>query len=80
MQLSIDILNKSFILLLSRLKGATRLMGMKRNETSTFIWMAGVVLAHLGITLVHGSAHAQARVPLSPAATVFVFGVIWQAH
>ena len=51
-------------------------MGMKRNETSTLLWMAGVVLVHLVITLVHGSAHAQAQVPLSPAATVFVFGVI----
>jgi hypothetical protein len=76
LQMIEEIFNKLFILFLSRVKGVTRLMGMRRNETSTLIWMAGVVLVHLGITLVHGSAHAQARVPLSPAATVFVFGVI----
>lgn len=38
--------------------------------------MAVVVLAHLVISIVHGMAHAEAHVPLSPAANVFVFAVI----
>jgi hypothetical protein len=48
-------------------------MGMNRNAR---IWLAGVVLAHLVISVVHGSAHTNAHVPLSPAATLFVFTVI----
>jgi hypothetical protein len=38
--------------------------------------MAGIVLTHLAITVVHGSAHTNARVGLSPAQSVFVFAVI----
>ena len=35
-----------------------------------------MVLTHLVVSLVHGIAHAQAHVPLSPAANLFVFIVI----
>ena len=38
--------------------------------------MAAVVLAHLVVTVVHGTAHTGAHVPLSPAANVFVITVI----
>jgi hypothetical protein len=42
----------------------------------TRTWLTAVVLAHLVISLVHGLAHAQAHVPLSRAANLFVFLVI----
>jgi len=35
--------------------------------------LAAVVLAHLALTVVHGSAHSGAHVELSAAGTVFVF-------
>ena len=35
-----------------------------------------IVLAHLIVTVIHGTAHTKAQVPLSPAATAFVFSVI----
>src|SRR5262249_60882259 len=38
--------------------------------------MAAVVLLHFFISVVHGSAHAGANIPLSAAANVFVFAVI----
>ena len=38
--------------------------------------LAAVVLAHLGISFVHGWAHSGARVDLSPGAMLFVYGVI----
>jgi len=38
--------------------------------------MAAIVLAHLVISIVHGTAHTKAHVPLSPAANVFVIAVI----
>jgi hypothetical protein len=40
------------------------------------ITLAGIVLAHLVITIVHGTAHAKAQVPLSYLASLFVFAVI----
>ena len=46
------------------------------NETTTWRWLTAAVLAHFIISLVHGSAHAQANVPLSRAGTLFVFIVI----
>jgi len=61
---------------LSRFKPLTRLMGMNRNKSTTWIWMAGIVLAHLVISIVHGSAHTNAHVALSPAGNLFVFVVI----
>lgn len=53
-----------------------RLLGMARNGRSLRIWLVWVVLVHLGLSLVHGAAHAQANVPLSRAGTLFVFIVI----
>jgi hypothetical protein len=49
---------------------------MSRNDNSAWRWMAAVVLTHLVVSMVHGIAHAQAQVPLSPAANTFVFIVI----
>jgi hypothetical protein len=49
---------------------------MSRNGNSAWRWLAAVVLTHLAVSMVHGIAHAQAQVPLSPAANMFVFIVI----
>jgi hypothetical protein len=38
--------------------------------------LAGVVLSHLGITIVHGAAHAGADVPTTTAGTLFIALVI----
>lgn len=38
--------------------------------------MAVFVLIHLGISVIHGTAHSNARVNLSTAGNVFVFTVI----
>jgi len=35
-----------------------------------------IVLAHLAVTVFHGRAHAGAVVPVSPAASIFIFTVI----
>jgi hypothetical protein len=40
------------------------------------MWMAAAVLAHLLVSIVHGSAHTGAHVPLSQAANLFVYVVI----
>jgi hypothetical protein len=47
---------------------------MRRNTTFTLLMAA--VLAHLAVSVIHGSAHAGAQVPLSPAANIFVYVVI----
>ena len=39
-------------------------------------WLTAAVLAHLVVSIAHGSAHSGAQVPLSPAANLFVFVVI----
>ena len=49
---------------------------MKRNRSSTSIWLATIVLAHLVISVAHGTAHTRAYVPLSLAANIYVFVVI----
>jgi len=49
---------------------------MSTKHTSIWRWLAAAVVAHLVVSLVHGSAHARADVPLSQAATLFVFAVI----
>src|SRR5262245_6863854 len=46
------------------------------KHRSAWFWLAGFVLAHLGISFVHGAAHAQAQVPLSWAGNLFVYVVI----
>src|SRR5436190_8853728 len=49
---------------------------MKRTRDRLWLWLGGTVLAHLAISFVHGAAHAQAHVPMSFAANLFVFAVI----
>jgi hypothetical protein len=49
---------------------------MSRNSNSAWRWLAAAVLTHLVVAFVHGTAHAQAHVPLSPAANLFVLIVI----
>jgi hypothetical protein len=49
---------------------------MSRNHNSAWKWLTAVVLAHLVVSIVHGAAHADAHVPLSRAANLFVFIVI----
>jgi hypothetical protein len=61
---------------MSRSVMVIRLLGMRRTHTRQWIWLAGVVIAHLAISLVHGAAHAQAHVAMSPASNAFVFVVI----
>jgi len=39
-------------------------------------WLYLVVLGHLALGVLHGTAHSRAAVPLSTAATAFVFLVI----
>lgn len=61
---------------MSRFAVAIRLLGMKRTHDRLWIWLGGTVMAHLAISFVHGAAHAQAQVPMSLAANLFVFIVI----
>jgi hypothetical protein len=51
-------------------------MGMHRSANPMGKWVAAIVMIHFAVTAVHGLAHAEAHVPLSPAANLFVFGVI----
>ena len=61
---------------MSRSGAVVRLLGMKRTRDHLWRWLGGIVLAHLAISFVHGAAHAQAHVPMSFAANLFVFAVI----
>jgi len=49
---------------------------MSAGTGSIRSWLAAVVVAHLFISVVHGTAHNGAHVSLSPAGTLFVFLVI----
>ena len=49
---------------------------MNRSGNPAWIWLTVAVLAHLVVSIVHGAAHAQAEVPLSRAANMFVYTVI----
>jgi hypothetical protein len=49
---------------------------MKSMTNPAWTWLTAVVLGHLIISMAHGAAHAQAQVPLSRAATLFVYIVI----
>jgi len=51
-------------------------MDMKTKSNRVWTWLVWIVLAHLVISFVHGAAHAQAQVPLSQAASLFVYIVI----
>lgn len=46
-------------------------MGMTKRQA-----LAAVVAIHLGISIVHGSAHDGAHIPLSFAGTLFVYIII----
>ena len=49
---------------------------MRSTRNRPWIWLGGVVIAHLAISVLHGAAHAQAHVPMSRAANMFVFVII----
>jgi len=49
-------------------------MRSRRVRAST--WLVAIVVVHLVISVVHGSAHTGAQVALSPAQNLFVFIVI----
>ena len=49
---------------------------MKSTGGSTWAWLTAAVVAHLAVSFVHGFAHAQAKVPLSLVANLFVYIVI----
>jgi hypothetical protein len=40
------------------------------------LWGTGIVLAHLLVTIVHGTAHSRLNIGLSPGETLFVILVI----
>ena len=61
---------------MSRLALPARQLGMGRNANPARSWLTAAVLSHLVISIVHGAAHAEALVPLSRAANLFVFSVI----
>lgn len=49
---------------------------MSTNRPRLRTWLAALVVAHLAISIAHAAAHAGAHVPLSRAASLFVFSVI----
>ena len=61
---------------MSRLALPARQLGMGRNANPARSWLTAAVLSHLVISIVHGAAHAEALVPLSRAANLFVLIVI----
>jgi hypothetical protein len=56
--------------------GPARLPDIARTKHAAWRWLTAAVLVHLVVSIVHGAAHSAAHVPLSPAANLFVFGVI----
>ena len=48
---------------------------MDRSGLPTRQWLTATIVVHLVISIVHGMAHNQAEVPLSPAANLFVIVV-----
>lgn len=60
--------------------GQVRRAGTAGGEWHGADWaLAAVVLVHLVISILHGRAHSGAQVPLSLAATLFVYIVILAA-
>ena len=49
---------------------------MNERGNSAWTWLASAILVHLLVSVGHGVAHAQARVPLSQAAGLFVLIVV----
>ncbi len=54
----------------------SRVINRSRTRHAAWRWLTAAVLVHLAVSIVHGAAHAEAHVPLSRAANLFVFGVI----
>ena len=52
-------------------------MTLHQARDPGWTWLTATVLAHFVVSIAHGTAHVRAHVPLSPLASVFVFGVIW---
>jgi hypothetical protein len=50
--------------------------GMGRSIDPAARWLTAAVLSHLVISIAHGAVHAEAQVPLSRAANLFVVTVI----
>jgi hypothetical protein len=53
-----------------------RLVGMAHHQSAPRRWLTAIVAAHLVVCAVHGAAHDGAHVPLSMAASLFVYIVI----
>ena len=51
-------------------------MGMSTNRRRLRTALVAAVVAHLVISIAHGTTHTGAHVPLSPAASLFVYAVI----
>jgi hypothetical protein len=51
-------------------------LDLARTGHAAWRWLTAAVLVHLVVSIVHGTAHSGAQVPLSRAANLFVFGVI----
>jgi hypothetical protein len=49
---------------------------MQATRWPVGVWLTVAVFVHLGLSIAHGAAHAGAHVPLSRAATLFVYVVI----
>jgi hypothetical protein len=50
---------------------------MNGKGVSAWRWLTAVIFLHLIVSTIHGTAHAKANVPLSPAAGLFVLLVIF---
>jgi hypothetical protein len=46
------------------------------SPATVWKWMAAIVVVHLLISVIHGTAHTEASVPMSVPANLFVFVVI----
>src|SRR5262245_52030360 len=55
--------------------GSARLLDSGQTNRSSWRWLTAAVLVHLVVSIVHGTVHSRAQVPLSHAASLFVFGV-----
>jgi hypothetical protein len=49
---------------------------MRQDDRHVRLWLSAAVLGHLIVTIGHGAAHTGADIPLSRAASLFVFIVI----
>lgn len=56
--------------------GPAHLLDIVHSRHSAWPWLVAAILVHLVVSIVHGGAHSNAHVQLSPAANVFVFGAI----